>query len=217
MYGSDSQNCEEISGNCCAVNTLWLIGAGHIHIACTIRGNLFEGLALGFPIEVVGRSHRALLPCRDGHQTMKIGQSKRSHQKGFGETENGGVHADSQRQSKQRGHCEAGVFAEHARAVVHVLAQSFQERQSAAFAIKLFGLFNATELDQCLAACFWGAHAVRRFFLVCIWRWLSISAASSRSRRSLRKRPASRRSSARSRLMRIPFQSLGSAPELPKF
>src|SRR5258708_7497281 len=157
--GSESQSREKIGGDCCTVNALWLTRAGQIHIACAIRGKLFERLALGLPVQVVGCGHWALLPGRHSHKAMQIGQSKRPHQEGFGETEDGGVHADPQRQSKQRGHCEARVFAEHANAVTNVLQKRVKEGKTALVAIKILGLLEAAEFDQSLTARFDSVHA----------------------------------------------------------
>src|ERR1700734_464060 len=77
----------------------------------------------------------------------------------FGESENGSVRADAQRESENGDGGEAGRFAENAQSVAHVSVERFQPETAALFAAVFFHAFDRAELQRGLAAGFFGREA----------------------------------------------------------
>src|SRR5277367_2775398 len=71
------------------------------------------------------------------------------------EAEDGGVRADAESEREDRHRGEAGIFAEHARAVAKVLPQIFCEADATGLAAFFFGAFDRAEFE---------ASAAERFF-----------------------------------------------------
>ena len=114
---------------------------------------------MGLAVQIVGSSHGALLPRRDGDQTVEIGQRKRPHQESLGEAVDSGIHANAESQSQHRDKGKAGVLEQHANAVTDVLQKRFEKRQGAEITNHFFGLLDAAEFDQGLPLGFCAAHA----------------------------------------------------------
>ena len=70
-----------------------------------------------------------------------------------------GVDTDAKCQSKDSNTRKTGVLAKHARAEPKVLQKRIEQWQGAAVAHHFFGLLDASEFDERLAAGFGGGHA----------------------------------------------------------
>src|SRR5260370_42412598 len=92
-------------------------------------------------------------------ELLRILVGKRTEQHPIDHTEYRGVCADAKGKSKDGDGGEAGIFAEHAGGEADVLPQRFQQWKTAPVAVVFFGLLDATELDDRVAAGFFWTHA----------------------------------------------------------
>ena len=63
-------------------------------------------------------------------------------------TENCGICRDPKREREHSDDSKTWIFPQHARAEAQVLPENVQQRQSAAFAVILFGLFHAAKFHD---------------------------------------------------------------------
>ncbi len=94
----------------------------------------------------------------DRHDPARIGVRQWAQQHAIYNAEDCRGRADTKGKGKENDDGKAGIFSQHTKGEAQILKERFQKGQSAALAIKFFGLFDASEFDHRLATCFCGAH-----------------------------------------------------------
>jgi hypothetical protein len=84
---------------------------------------------------------------------------ERAKKDGIDDREDGGVGANAEGESSDGHGGEGGRFPEKAKSKASVVEERFSEGKRLLVADELFGLFEATEFEEGLAAGFFGGHA----------------------------------------------------------
>ena len=129
-------------------------------------------------------------------------ERQRPQQHRVDDAEDRGVGADAEREREDGGRGEAGILAQHAHGVDEVLAQRVERTAARADRGSALSSPRGRRARAARARrASSGVMPARRLSSMCSCRWLSSSAASSRSCAAPPKTPASRSSQARSDLM----------------
>ncbi len=129
--GAHSQQVEVRLGDHLRADALGFIDAGERHGAGIESGHGVEGLALGAPIEVIGKGCAAALDfgalhvAPEFHQSRGFGIGQRAENDGIDHAEDRGIGADAEGQGERGDDGEAGTLAQGARGVAQILAQHF--------------------------------------------------------------------------------------------
>jgi|SRR5271169_5356783 len=92
-------------------------------------------------------------------KSLGIGERKRPPELRFEHAENGGVGANAEGEREDDDEREAGILAKDASGIAKIAQKCFDEGQPFSFAPGFFGLFEAAEFDEGMAAGLLGRHA----------------------------------------------------------
>src|SRR5215469_8710054 len=125
--GLNPDGVEKIRGDERANKSFRLAGARQIHAVVLPYRDFFIRMALRFPVEIIGRGHRAKVHGLSGrkaeqhHQAIKIGQGHRLAQESDGHAEYRRVGSNAQSQGNHSQRSESGVLQQHAETGAQVL------------------------------------------------------------------------------------------------
>ena len=124
-----------------------------------LRAKVYE-IGIG---EVHAAAEGVLFPEPDN--LLRIMVRERAEQDAVDDGKDGGGGADAEGESENRDDGKRGRFFEKAKSEASVVESGFEEWKRASFAVSLFGLLGAAELDQGLAAGLLRGEAVAKIFL----------------------------------------------------
>src|ERR1041384_48609 len=88
------------------------------------------------------------------HKARRISHRKRAQSERIHNAKNGGVGADTERESQYGDKSESRILAQHSEGMARVLQESLEDVNAARFAAFFLSAFNSTELDAGAAQCF---------------------------------------------------------------
>ena len=135
-----------------SVDSLGAIGEAQVETAIGHRAQTGEDAA-SLPVLIVGHGGGKLMPVAlhvlgpDHDHPACIGNRERS-ERGLNNAVDGRVRADAEGERKHHDHREAGILAQHARAITDVLQETFERRPSPHIASDLLHQTLVAELGQ---------------------------------------------------------------------
>jgi hypothetical protein len=98
--------------------------------------------------------------CGDVDEFVGIREWERTEEDGIDDREDGGVGADAESESEDGDNCKGRRFFQEAEGETGVVKEGFYDGEGLLFADALFGLFEAAEFEEGLAAGFLGPEAL---------------------------------------------------------
>lgn len=157
--GSDAELFEKAGGKHDGVELFSIAETGEDERAPTTHGCHGGEGAIGFlPIEKIGESDRAGgeigFAFAEGDKLLGVRIWKRTEENGVDDGKEGRVGTEAESENGDGGGGETGIVAKHARGVTEILGEGFKKWEGTLIADAFFGLLEAAELKEGVAARF---------------------------------------------------------------